>query len=70
MLMEAEPYHFTPRDVSAEAWTPDSTPVHLLNWAWHQFRNSPEHYSEWERQAITAFCGTPPVDAARRSNSN
>ncbi len=59
MLVEAEPYRFTQRDAGEEEWTSDSTPVHLLNWAWHQFRNSPDSYSEWECQAITAFCRTP-----------
>jgi len=67
MLVEAEPYRFTPRDGGGDEWAPHSTPVHLLNRAWYEFRNNPDGYSEWERQAITAFCNTPLDNAAKPS---
>lgn len=59
MLVEAEPYRFTRQDVSEEEWTIDSTPVHLLNRAWRQFKNHPDEYPSWERRFVAIFCGHP-----------
>lgn len=59
MLVEAEPYRFTRRDVGEEEWIVDSTPVHLLNRAWHQLKNHPDEYSSWERRAVAIFCDHP-----------
>jgi len=59
MLMEAEPYRCTQRDLGEEEWTSDSTPVHLLNRAWRRFRSNPDEYSTWEHQSIMTFCATP-----------
>ena len=59
MLTEAEPYRFTQLDLSDRAWTPDSTPVHLVNQAWQQLQTSPDNYPEWERRAISTFCQRP-----------
>jgi len=59
MLVEAEPYRFTQRDLGGEEWTPDSTVAHLLNRAWHHFGSNPDEYSDWERQVVTTFLDFP-----------
>lgn len=59
MLVEAEPYRFTQRDLGEEEWTPDSTVAHLLNRAWHHFGSNPDEYSDWERQIVTTFLDFP-----------
>jgi hypothetical protein len=56
MLVEAEPHRFTRRDAGEEEWTPDSTPVHLLNRAWRQLKNNPDEYQSWERRFVATFC--------------
>ena len=65
MLIEADPYRFTQRDVGEEEWTHDSTAVHLLNRAWYQFRSNPDRYPEWERLAIAALCNTASGSATK-----
>ena len=56
MLTEASPYQFTKADVSSSECDPKvSSPVHLLNKAWSIIAAEPDHYSNWEEQAISTF---------------
>ena len=59
MLVETDPYRFTKQDLGDEGCIPDSTPVHLLNRAWHQFKSNPDEYQSWERRSVAAFCDNP-----------
>jgi len=60
MLVEAEPYRFTKQDLGEEEWPPDFTPVHLMNRAWRQFKDSPDEYHSWERRSVAVFCDNLP----------
>jgi hypothetical protein len=55
MLTEAASYHFSPHESGDREWSSDSTPIHLVNRAWYQFKTDPDSYNQWERQTITAF---------------
>lgn len=57
MLIEANPWELSLDDdlSSAELEELAGKPAHLLNRAWHLFREQPEGYREWEERAIEAF---------------
>lgn len=54
MLTEAAPREFQALEI-AEQERDFTSPVALLNSAWLQFRNDPDNYQEWEKNAISQF---------------
>ena len=57
MLIEANPWEMALDEDLSSADLGDlaGKPAHLLNRAWHLFREHPEGYREWEERAIEAF---------------
>ncbi len=56
MLVEAGPRNFTKQEVTAsKAQSLSSSPIQLLNQAWHEFLENPAGYSLWEKSAINDF---------------
>ena len=56
MLIETQPRAFQEMEVAAQEPELNFTsPVVLLNTAWQKFRNDPDHYQEWEENAISLF---------------
>lgn len=56
MLTETEPREFHESEVSGhELKSTFTSPVELLNSAWKGFRNNPDSYQEWEKNAIARF---------------
>ena len=56
MLTETEPREFHESEVSGhELKSTFTSPVELLNSAWKRFRNNPDSYQEWEKNAIARF---------------
>ena len=64
MLTETSPRRFTDQEVALAArLSPTTSPVHLVNHAWHQFWGAPESYRAWEENVIRTYLASeiPPL---------
>lgn len=60
MLTETLPREFQESEVSNQITESTfSSPVALLNMAWHQFLDDPDGYCKWEEDAIISFLAIP-----------
>ncbi|MDZ7290661.1 MAG: hypothetical protein ONB44_13900 [candidate division KSB1 bacterium] len=56
MLVETAPRNFTDDDISLQKpLSPQSSPIHLLNYAWATFLSEPTQYGEWQRQILVGI---------------
>lgn len=62
MLTEVDPYTYKSDEFKKEVNVPTTNPVHLINFAWKKFLESPQGFPTWEQQAINHFVSVPFVN--------